>query len=68
VDERVQYLEQIRKEVTAALLIAAREMRNSGPPSLTHTFRQNDQPHDDMAHLKFYGHLRPIADWNSHLI
>jgi hypothetical protein len=43
VDERVQYLEQIRKEVTAALLIAAREMRNSGPPSLTHTFRQNDQ-------------------------
>jgi len=26
VDEQVQYLEQIRKEVTAALLIAAREM------------------------------------------
>jgi hypothetical protein len=43
VDERVQYLEQIRKEVTAALLIAAREMRNSGPPSLTHTFQTNDQ-------------------------
>jgi hypothetical protein len=43
VDERVQYLEQIRKEVTAALLIAAQEMRNNGPPSLTHTFRQNDQ-------------------------
>jgi hypothetical protein len=43
VDERVQYLEQIRKEVTTALLIAAREMRNNGPPSLTHTFQQNDQ-------------------------
>ena len=42
-DERVQYLEQIRKEVTAALLIAAREMRNSGSPSLTHTFKENDQ-------------------------
>jgi hypothetical protein len=42
-DERVQYLEQIRKEVMAALLIAAQEMRNSGPPSLTHTFQQNDQ-------------------------
>jgi hypothetical protein len=42
-DERVQYLEQIRKEVTTALLIAAQEMRNSGPPSLTHTFQQNDQ-------------------------
>jgi len=43
VDEQVQYLEQIRKEVTAALLIATWEMRNSGPPSLTHTFWQNDQ-------------------------
>jgi hypothetical protein len=43
VDKQVQYLEQIRKEVMAALLITAREMRNSGPPNLTHTFRQNDQ-------------------------
>jgi hypothetical protein len=43
IDKQVQYLEQIRKEVTIALLIAAREMRNSGPPSLTHMFRQNDQ-------------------------
>jgi hypothetical protein len=43
VDERVQYLEQIRKEVTAALLIAAREMRNYGPPSLMHTFKENGQ-------------------------
>jgi hypothetical protein len=42
VDEQVQYLEQIHKEVTAALLIAAQEMRNSGPPNLTHTFQQND--------------------------
>ena len=42
-DEQVQYLEQIHKEVTAALLIAAREMKNSGPPSLTHTFKENDQ-------------------------
>ena len=42
-DERVQYLEQIHKEVTAALLIAAREMRNNGPPSLIHTFQPNDQ-------------------------
>jgi len=43
VDEQVQYLEQIHKEVMATLLIAAQEMRNSGPPSLTHTFQQNDQ-------------------------
>jgi hypothetical protein len=42
-DGQIQYLEQICKEVTAALLIAAQEMRNSGPPSLTHTFRKNDQ-------------------------
>jgi len=43
VNEQVQYLEQIRKEVMAALLIAAREMKNSGPSSLTHTFKENDQ-------------------------
>jgi hypothetical protein len=43
VDERVQYLEQIRKEVTVALLITAREMRNNGPPSLTHIFQKDDQ-------------------------
>ena len=42
-DKQVQYLEQIRKEVMAMLLIATREMRNGGPPSLMHTFQQNDQ-------------------------
>ena len=42
-DERVQYLEQIRKEVMAVLLIAAKEMRTSGPPSLSHVFKPNDQ-------------------------
>jgi hypothetical protein len=42
-DKRVQYLEQICKEVMAALLIAAREMKNSGPPSLTHMFKENKQ-------------------------
>ena len=42
-DERVQYLEQIHKEVTAALLIAAREIKNSRPPSLIHTFKENKQ-------------------------
>jgi hypothetical protein len=26
-----------------ALLIAAQEMRNQGPPSLTHTFKAQDQ-------------------------
>jgi len=43
VDKQIQYLEQTCKEVTAALLIAAREMQNCGPPSLTHTFKENDQ-------------------------
>ena len=42
-DERVQYLEEICKEVTAALLIVAREMQNYGPPSLMHTFKENNQ-------------------------
>jgi len=42
VDERVKYLEQIRKEVTAALHIATREMRSGGPPTLSHTFHKDD--------------------------
>jgi hypothetical protein len=42
-DERVKYLEQIRKEVTAALHLAANEMRSSGPLSPSHTFHIGDQ-------------------------
>jgi len=42
VDERVKYLEQIRKEVTAALHIAAGEMRSRGPQTLSHTFHKDD--------------------------
>jgi hypothetical protein len=41
VDERVKYLEHIRKEVTAALLIAAREMKHQGP-QMSHEFHQGD--------------------------
>src|SRR5579863_1347148 len=37
-DERIQYLDQIRKEVTAALHLAAQEMRHSGPQKPTHHF------------------------------
>jgi len=42
VDEHVQYLEQIHKEVTAAPHIAAWEMRNGGPPKALHTFHKED--------------------------
>jgi len=42
VDERVQYLEQIRKEVTAALHIAAREMKDGGTPKASHIFQKDD--------------------------
>jgi len=42
VDECVKYLEQIRKEVTAALHIAAQEIRSGGPPILSHTFYKDD--------------------------
>jgi len=41
-DEHVQYLEQICKEVTAALHIAAQEMRSRGLPTLSHTFHKDD--------------------------
>ena len=41
-DERIQYLEQICKEVTAALIIAAKEMRSGGPQELSYTFHKDD--------------------------
>jgi hypothetical protein len=42
VDERVQYLEQIRKEVTAALYLAAKEMKSGGPKKPSHIFHKDD--------------------------
>jgi len=41
-DKCVQYLEQMRKEVTAALHLAAREMKSRGPTKLSHTFHKDD--------------------------
>jgi hypothetical protein len=42
VDEWVQYLEQIRKEVTAALYLAAKEMRSGGPKKPSHVFHKDN--------------------------
>jgi len=42
VDDRIQYLEQIRKEVNAALLITAKEMRSGGPDELSYMFHKDD--------------------------
>ena len=42
VDECIQYLEQICKEVTAALIIAAKEMQSGGPQELSYTFHKDD--------------------------
>jgi len=42
VDDRIQYLEQICKEVTVALMIAAKEMRSGGPEELSYTFHKDD--------------------------
>jgi len=41
-DECAQYLEQVCKEVTAALHIVAQEIRSGGPPKLSHTFYKDD--------------------------
>jgi len=41
-DECIQYLEQIHKEVTAALIIAAKEMQNGGPNKLSYMFHKDD--------------------------
>src|SRR5260221_2719490 len=42
VEERTKYLEQVRKEVTAALLLAAQEMRKSGTTIPSHEFQKDD--------------------------
>jgi len=42
VNDRIQYLEQIYKEVTAALMIAAKEMQSRGPNKLSYTFHKDD--------------------------
>jgi len=42
VDECIKYLEQICKEVIAALHITAQEIRSRGPPALSHTFHKDD--------------------------
>jgi len=41
-DNHIQYLEQIRKEVTAALIIVAKEMQSGGPEELSYTFHKDD--------------------------
>ena len=41
-DKCIQYLEQICKEVTAALHLAAKEMRSGGPQKPTYTFHKDD--------------------------
>jgi hypothetical protein len=42
VDKCIQYLEQIRKEVTAALYLAAKEMKGGGPKKPSHIFHKDD--------------------------
>ena len=41
-DEHIQYLEQIRKEVTVALHLAAREIKSSRPKKPSHVFNKDD--------------------------
>jgi hypothetical protein len=43
VDERIQYLEQICKEVMAALHLATKEMKSGGPKKPSHVFYKGNQ-------------------------
>jgi hypothetical protein len=43
VDKHIQYLEQIHKEVTAALHLAAKEIKSGGPKKLSHIFHKDNQ-------------------------
>jgi hypothetical protein len=41
-DECIQYLEQICKEVTAALHLATKEIKSSGPKKSSHIFYKDN--------------------------
>jgi hypothetical protein len=43
VNECIQYLEQIHKEVTAALHLAMKEMKSGGPKKPSHVFHKDNQ-------------------------
>jgi hypothetical protein len=43
VDKCIQYLEQIHKEVTAALYLATKEMKSEGPKKLSYIFHKDNQ-------------------------
>jgi hypothetical protein len=43
VDECIQYLEQICKEVTVALHLAAKEIKSGGPKKPSHVFHKDNQ-------------------------
>jgi len=58
VDEYIKYLEQICKEVTAALHIAAQEIRSRGPPTLSHTFYKDNLVLLEATNLQTT-HLKP---------
>ena len=52
VDEHIQYLEQIRKEVTAALHLAVKKMKQGGPKQLSHKFQVGDSVLLDATNLQ----------------
>jgi hypothetical protein len=41
-DEHIQYLEQIHKEVTAALYLAAKEIKSRGPKKPSYIFHNDN--------------------------
>jgi len=63
VDEHVKYLEQIHKEVTAALYIAAWEMRSGGPPILSHIFHKDDLVLLEATNLQTTHPKAKLAPW-----
>jgi len=64
VDEHIKYLEQICKEVTAALHIAAQEIRSRGPPTLSHTFYKDNLVLLEATNLQTTHLKAKLAPWH----
>ena len=63
VDVLIQYLEQICKEVTAALHLATKEMRSRGPQKPTHKFHKDDLVLLEAMNLQTTHPKTKLAPW-----
>ena len=64
VNKWIKYLEQVQKEVTAALLLAAQEMRKSRPTAKSHIFHKDNLVLLEATNLQTTHPKAKLAPWH----